>query len=187
MKRFVVRFRVPLLMLALLASLAGNIMLGLRLYRSSSIRSDAANYHAGTLNTLWQAVLGDIAAAVDARDRDDDIKAYREHLRLVQQTLYGAGLSAEAVSQARGDGAFRNLAAVLNNYSQLAGALSVAESGISAEDTARLDTIQSDITALAAAYPADFMVAATEQQLRDRAGEVCPELEQAALARPLCQ
>ena len=77
-----------------------------------------------------------------ARDRDDDIKAYREHLRLLQQALYGSGLLAQAVSQARGDGAFSELASVLDRYAQLSGFLSVAENGISAEDNARLASIR---------------------------------------------
>lgn len=186
-KQFIVRFRVPLLILALLISLGGNMMLGLRLYRSAAMRADAASYHAGAIHELWQLGLYNIGGAVDARDRDDDIKAYREHIRLVQQALYGSGLSAEAVSQARGDGAFSELATVLDRYAQITGFLSVAESGISAEDTARLASIRHDIEILVAAYPAVFMAEASAQEIAERDSQVCRDVEQADLARPLCE
>ncbi|HYF64469.1 MAG TPA: hypothetical protein VD886_16715 [Herpetosiphonaceae bacterium] len=186
-KHFIVRFRVPLLILALLISLGGNVMLGLRLYRSAAARSAAADYHAGALHDLWQLGLYNIGGAVDARDRDDDIKAYREHMRMVQQALYGSGLSAEAVSQARGDGAFSELATVLDRYAQLTGFLSVAESGITAEDTARLESIRHDVEILVAAYPAAFMAEAGAQEIADRDRQVCRDVEQTDLAKPLCE
>jgi hypothetical protein len=186
-KTFIVRFRVPLLILALLLSLGGNIMLGLRLYRSAAMRSTATSYHAGAIHELWQVGMYNIGGAVDARDRDDDIKAYREHLRLLQQALYGSGLAAQAISQSRGDGAFSELASVLDRYAQLTGFLSVAENGISAEDTARLASIRHDIEILVAAYPDVFMAEASAQEIAERDTQVCRDVEQTDLARPLCE
>jgi uncharacterized membrane protein len=162
-------------------------MLGLRLYRSAASRTAAAGYHAGAIHELWQVGLYNIGGAVDARDRDDDIKAYREHLRLLQQALYGSGLLAQAVSQARGDGAFSELASVLDRYAQLSGFLSVAEKGISAEETARLASIQHDIEILVTAYPAVFMAEASAQEIAERDAQVCRDVEQTDLARPLCE
>ena len=187
LKTFIVRFRVPLLSLALLLSLGGNVILGLRLYRSAANRTAAAVNQARAIHELWQVGLYNIGGAVDARDRDDDIKAYREHLRLLQQALYGSGLVAEAVGQSRSDGAFSELASVLNRYSELTGFLSVAENGISAEDTARLASIQHDIEILVTAYPDVFMAEASAQEIAERDAQVCRDVEQTDLARPLCE
>jgi hypothetical protein len=187
LKKSIVRFRMLLLILALLLSLGGNLMLGLRLYRSAANRTATARYHAGAIHELWQVGLYNIGRAVDDRDRDDDIKAYREHLRLLQQALYGSGLVAEAVSKARGDGAFSELSSVLDRYAQLTGFLSVAENGISAEDTARLASIQHDIEILVAAYPDVFMAEASAQEIAKRDTQVCQDVEQTDLARPLCE
>jgi hypothetical protein len=186
LKKFIVRFRVPLLILALLLSLGGNIMLGLRLYRSAALRANATSYHAGSLRQLWQDARSNISGAVAARDRDDDIRAYRERLGQARLALYGAGLNAEALSQSRGDGAFRDLAAVLDRYGQSMAVLAVAQDGISAEDSTRLAAIEHDIAALAGAYPAEFMSDATAEEIRSRTSEVCRDLSDKDLSRDLC-
>ena len=186
LKHFIVRFRVPLLILALLISLGGNIMLGLRLYRSAALRSDATSYHAGSLHQLWQAALSNISGAVAARDRDDDINAYRSRLGQARLDLYGAGLTSEAVSQSRGDLSFRDLATVLDRYGQQMALLAVAQDGISAEDSARLAGIQHDIAALAGAYPAEFMRTATAEEIRSRTSDVCRDLSERAISQDLC-